>query len=167
VSGGLADPAMHRTVAQLGVPYIAMHWRGASALAHEGQRYGDVVVDVRNDLQLRLEAMVAAGIDPDRIVLDPGLGFAKTAEHNWQLLGRLDELGSLGHRILIGASRKRFLAPFVADGAPAAQRDPATAVVSALAARAGVWGVRVHDVPSTRVALGIAEAWQHGREARP
>ena len=165
VSGGLADPAMYRTVAELGLPYIAMHWRGPSASMDDMARYGDVVIDVRSELKTRLAEMVVAGIDPEHIVLDPGLGFAKTAEHNWQLLGRLDELISLGHPILIGASRKRFLAPFAPDGAPAAERDPASAAVSALAAQAGVWGVRVHDVPATRTALGIAEAWQRGREA--
>jgi len=164
VSGGLADASMYSAVAQLNIPYIAMHWRGPSATMDDAARYGDVVTDVRTELKARLAEMVVAGIDPSNVVLDPGLGFAKTAEHNWQLLGRLDELESLGHPVLIGASRKRFLAPFAPQGAPAAERDPASAVVSALAAHAGVWGVRVHDVVSTRMALGITEAWQQGRE---
>jgi dihydropteroate synthase len=130
----------------------------------DAARYGDVVIDVRSELKARLAEMIVAGIDPANVVLDPGLGFAKTADHNWQLLGRLDELESLGHPVLVGASRKRFLAPFAPDGSPAAERDAATAVVSALAARAGAWGVRVHDVVGTRMALGIAGAWQQGRE---
>ena len=99
-------------------------------------------------------------VDLRRVILDPGLGFAKRPEHNWQLLGRLDELASLGHPLLVGASRKRFLSPW---GAEPAERDEATAIVSALAANAGVWGVRVHDVASTRAALEITEAWQNGR----
>ncbi len=164
VSGGLADTSMYSVVAQLNVPYIAMHWRGPSATMDDAARYGDVVIDVRSELKARLAEMIVAGIDPANVVLDPGLGFAKTADHNWQLLGRLDELESLGHPVLVGASRKRFLARFAPDGAPAAERDAATAVVSALAARAGAWGVRVHDVVGTRMALGIAGAWQQGRE---
>jgi dihydropteroate synthase len=166
VSGGLADPAMYRAVAEVGLPYIAMHWRGPSASMDDLARYGDVVIDVRNELKTRLAEMVVVGIDPENIVLDPGLGFAKTAEHNWQLLARVDELLSLGHPILLGASRKRFLAPFAPEGAAAALRDPASAIVSALAAQAGVWGVRVHDVPATRVALDIADAWHNGRETQ-
>jgi dihydropteroate synthase len=164
VSGGLADTSMYSVVAQLNVPYIAMHWRGPSATMDDAARYGDVVIDVRSELKARLAEMIVAGIDPANVVLDPGLGFAKTADHNWQLLGRLDELESLGHPVLVGASRKRFLAPFAPDGSPAAERDAATAVVSALAARAGAWGVRVHDVVGARMALGIAGAWQQGRE---
>jgi dihydropteroate synthase len=167
VSGGLADASMYSAVAQLNVPYIAMHWRGPSATMDDAARYGDVVTDVRTELKARLAEMVVAGIDLGNVVLDPGLGFAKTADHNWQLLGRLDELESLGHPVLVGASRKRFLAPFAPDGSPPADRDAASAVMSALAARAGAWGVRVHDVVATRMALGIAEAWQHGREPRP
>ena len=95
-------------------------------------------------------------------VLDPGLGFAKDAGHNWQLLARLDELASLGHGILIGASRKRFIGALLPEGAPMEDRDPPTAVISALAARSGVWAVRVHDVPATRLALDVWERWQDG-----
>jgi len=164
VSGGLADPTMYSVVADLNLQYIAMHWRGPSASMDDAARYGDVVVDVRSELKVRLAEMVVAGIDPDNIVLDPGLGFAKTAEHNWQLLARLDELASLGHPIVVGASRKRFLAPFAPDGSPPAERDTATAIVSALSAQAGVWGVRVHDVAGTRKALAIADAWRRGRK---
>ncbi len=160
VSGGLADPGMYRTVAESGVLYCAMHWRGTAATMDSLADYTDVVIEVREELKARLSEMIVSGIDPSRVILDPGLGFAKRPEHNWQLLARLDELTSLGHPLLIGASRKRFLAPW---GAEPADRDEATAVVSALAASAGVWGVRVHDVAASRVALDITEAWQNGR----
>ncbi len=160
VSGGLADPEMYRAVAKAGVWYIAMHWRGFSADMQSLATYDDVVVDVRNELKSRLAEMLVWGVQPDRVILDPGLGFAKTAEHNWQLLSRLTELESLGHPLMIGASRKRFLSPW---GAEPAQRDEATAITSALAARAGVWGVRVHDVAGTRAALAVTQAWMTGR----
>lgn len=156
VSGGLADPEMHAVVAAHDVTYIAMHWRGPS---NSQPVYGDVVTDVRSELEQRVESMRAAGIDLSRVVLDPGLGFAKTAEHNWQLLARLDELESLGYPLLVGASRKRFLEPFAdAEG----NRDQATAIISALVARDGVWGVRVHDVRSTRMAIDIVTALKKG-----
>jgi dihydropteroate synthase len=157
VSGGMHDPEMYRVIAQTDVSYIAMHWRGPSETETV---YGDVVTDVRTELKARVAEMTVWGIDPERVVLDPGLGFAKTADDNWQLLSRLDELGTLGFPILIGASRKRFLAPW---GDEPADRDEATAVVSALAAQAGAWGVRVHDVASTRRALEVQAAWQNGK----
>jgi len=161
VSGGLADPSMYRAVADTGLTYIASHWRGFSAAMTELATYDDVVAEVRSELKARLAEMIVSGIDPSRVILDPGLGFAKTAEHNWRLLAHLGELESLGHPVLIGASRKRFLAPFAADGAPASARDDASAVVAALAANSGAWGVRVHDVPSTRVALNVVTAWKN------
>jgi len=164
VSGGLADPAMAGVVAAARVPFILMHWRGHSDRMDELARYTDVVEDVRAELAARAEAAVRAGVDPNCIVLDPGLGFAKTAEHNWALLRRLDALTSLGFPVLVGASRKRFLGLLLpdADGRPRppAGRDVATAAVSALAASAGVWGVRVHDVASTLDALAVAAAWR-------
>lgn len=163
VSGGLADPEMYRVVAQTRLLYIAMHWRGLSASMDELATYEDVVVDVRAELKARLAEMFVWGIQKEQVVLDPGLGFAKTAEHNWQLLARIDELATLGHPLLIGASRKRFLGALLPDAATARDRDLPTAVVSALAAHAGVWAVRVHDVPSTRAALGVVEAWKNGR----
>ena len=159
VSGGLADPEMYRVVAQSGLHYIAMHWRGFSTDMDELAHYDDVVTDVRAELKARLAEMIVWGIDPRKVILDPGLGFAKTAEHNWQLLAKLPEFVDLGHRVLIGASRKRFLQPF---GEQPTDRDDATAIISALADRSGAWGVRVHDVPTTRRALRIADAMTTG-----
>ncbi len=159
VSGGLADADMYRVAAETGLHYIAMHWRGHSTDMNDLATYDDVVADVRSELKERLAEMTVVGIAREKIILDPGLGFAKTPEHNWQLLARLDELSSLGYPLLIGASRKRFLRPF--GDAPDA-RDEATAIVTALVANAGVWGVRVHDVVSNRRALGVFTAWQNG-----
>lgn len=154
VSGGLADPAMLSTVAELGTTYVAMHWRGHSAGMQERAVYDDVVGEVRDELAHRLAACTAAGIAD--VVLDPGLGFAKTAEHNWALVRALSELASPG-RLLVGASRKAFLGALL-DGRPAKDRDAATAAVSVLAAQAGAWGVRVHDVRATVDALRVVAA---------
>lgn len=162
VSGGLADPEMLRIIAETGVHYIASHWRGPSADMDDNAEYRNVVYEVRDALKARIAEMLVWGISPDKIVLDPGLGFAKTADHNWALLKALPRLESIGYPILIGASRKRFLAPFAEDGAPSAERDFATAVVSALAAQSGVWGLRVHDVAATSVALDVWSAWNSG-----
>jgi dihydropteroate synthase len=162
VSGGLADPEMYRTVAATDLTYIAMHWRGHSTEMSSLAHYDDVVTDVRTELKERLAEMMVWGINPDRIVLDPGLGFAKTSQHNWSLLARLDELSSLGFPLLIGASRKRFLGELLPTDAPITERDLATAVISSVAAHAGAWGVRVHDVPSTQVALSVYSALQKG-----
>lgn len=159
VSGGLADEGMARVIAETGVHFIAMHWRGGADVE---AGYRDVVTEVRSELKNRVAELVVRGVPPERIVLDPGLGFAKDSSHNWQLLARLDELASLGHGILIGASRKRFIGALLPDGAPMEARDEPTAVVSALAARSGAWAVRVHDVPSTRRALDVWERWQDG-----
>lgn len=159
VSGGLADEGMARVVAETGVHFIAMHWRGGADVA---AGYRDVVTEVRSELKNRVAELVVQGVAPERIVLDPGLGFAKDASHNWQLLARLDELASLGHGLLIGASRKRFIGALLPEGAPMEARDEPTVVVSALAARSGAWAVRVHDVPSTRRALDVWERWQDG-----
>jgi dihydropteroate synthase len=159
VSGGLADEGMGRVVAETGVHFVAMHWRGGADVE---AGYQDVVTEVRTELKNRVAELVVQGVQPERIVLDPGLGFAKDASHNWQLLARLDELASLGHGILIGASRKRFIGALLPEDAPMEARDEPTAVVSALAARSGAWAVRVHDVPSTRRALDVWERWQDG-----
>lgn len=170
VSGGRADPAMASVLADAGLPWILMHWRSAGEYVHAGgvAHYGDVVEDVCGELMASVDAAVAAGVDPARLILDPGLGFAKTAEHNWTLLGALPRLNSLGFPVLIGASRKRFLGALLADGSgerTAAGRDLATAVVSALAARGDAWGVRVHDVRGTLDAIAVATAWSAAEEA--
>jgi dihydropteroate synthase len=162
VSGGLADPEMYGVVAEAEVDYVVSHWRGPSKTMNDLANYTDVVREVRTDLKTRVSELIVWGVRAERIIVDPGLGFAKNADHNWQLLGHLDELVTLGHRVLIGASRKRFLAPFAEDGAPAAERDAATAIVSALAAQAGAWAVRVHDVRSTGAALDVWSAWEQG-----
>ncbi|MGH4023296.1 MAG: dihydropteroate synthase [Pseudonocardiaceae bacterium] len=164
VSGGLADPAMARTMAGAHAPWILMHWRGPSDRMHELAGYHDVVAEVRAELVARVDAAVLAGVDPAALVLDPGIGFAKTATHNWALLGQLDALTELGFPLLIGASRKRFLGALLArpDGTPRPpeDRETATAAVSALAAAAGVWGVRVHDVRGSLDAVTVSAAWQ-------
>ncbi|MGU3502261.1 dihydropteroate synthase [Mycobacterium sp. C31M] len=166
VSGGLADPDMAPLLADAKVPWVLMHWRSVSAEApHEVPAYADVVAEVRDELLRSVDAAVAAGVDPDRIVIDPGLGFAKTAEHNWQLLRALPAFVGTGIPVLVGASRKRFLGTLLAgpDGAPRPPdgRETATAVISVLAAQFGAWGVRVHDVRASVDALTVLEAW-HG-----
>lgn len=166
VSGGLADPRMAAAVASLRVPWILMHWRGHSDRMQELASYEDVIGEVRQELVARADAAVMAGVDPDRLILDPGLGFAKTAAHNWALLRRLDVLVALGFPVLVGASRKRFLGQLLADAEgrvrPPAGRDGATAAISALAANVGAWGVRVHDVESTMDAVAVSTAYQLG-----
>jgi dihydropteroate synthase len=167
VSGGRADPGMARLVADAGVPWILMHWRLIGAdRPHEIPEYGDVVAEVRADLLASVDAAVAAGVDPAKLIIDPGLGFAKSAEHNWALLAALPEFVATGIPVLVGASRKRFLGTLLsdADGTPRTPdgREVATAGVSALAATHGVWGVRVHDVQSSVDALEVVEAWSRG-----
>jgi len=150
VSGGLADRAMVRVVAAAGVGWVLMHWRGHSREMAGLATYGDVVTDVADELSARVDDAVAGGVAADALVIDPGLGFAKKAEHDLALLLRLDRLVALGPPVLIGASRKSFLGRLLAagDGAPrvVGEREAATATITALAAAAGVWGVRVHDV---------------------
>ncbi|MFC9788175.1 dihydropteroate synthase [Rhodococcus sp. NPDC127528] len=164
VSGGRADPAMASVMADAGLPWILMHWRSAGAYVHAGgvEHYGDVVAEVSSELLAAVDDAVRAGVDPSRLILDPGLGFAKTAEHNWALLGALPQLNALGFPVLIGASRKRFLGALLADEEgirPPDGREVATAVISALAARGDAWGVRVHDVRASRDAIAVARAW--------
>jgi len=169
VSGGLADPEMPRLVAGAGVPYVVMHWRGHSHQMQERAVYADVVTEVCEELRRRVDAVVAEGVDPSMIVVDPGLGFAKQPEHNWALmvnLARLSSLDGAGHDfpVLIGASRKRFLGRLLAapDGTPRpfAGSDDATVAVTALAAAAGAWCSRVHEVPGNSDAVRVAEAWR-------
>jgi dihydropteroate synthase len=167
VSAGQADPDMARCVADLGVPWVLMHGRGPSATMNERAVYQDVVAEVRAELQQRVDAALAAGVDPSRIVVDPGLGFAKHGEHNWALLRNLDRFTELGFPVLIGASRKRFLGELLADAEgnhrPTEGRGLATAVISGLAALAGAWGVRVHDVGQSLDAVAVAAAWSGQR----
>ncbi|HYT09939.1 MAG TPA: dihydropteroate synthase [Mycobacteriales bacterium] len=171
VSGGLADPDMAKVVAEAEVPWVLMHWRGHSRDMRVLARYGDVVADVRTELARQADAALSAGVRPDRIVLDPGLGFAKTAEHNWALLARLDELVELGLPVLVGASRKSFLGRLLAgpDGTPAPvdAREHATVATSVLAAVMGAWGVRVHEVRPNVDALRVVEAWSHAASDPP
>ncbi|WP_207207144.1 dihydropteroate synthase [Agromyces binzhouensis] len=166
VSAGLADEAMARIAADSGATYVAMHWRGHSDRMDDLAEYDDVARDVRDELARRVDELVAAGVHADRLILDPGLGFSKRAGQNWELLANLDVLAELGLPILVGASRKRFLGALLPEGAPVEDRDLPTAVVSVLSAQAGAWGVRVHDVAGTRVALDVARAWQSGRRGQ-
>jgi dihydropteroate synthase len=153
VSGGLADPAMLPTVAALGVPYVAMHWRGHAADMQSRARYDDVVTEVCDELTRRVEACAAAGVA--EVVIDPGIGFAKTAEHNWKLLQNVDRLQALGP-VLLGSSRKAFLGALL-DGRPPVGRDAATTALTVVAAQAGCWGVRVHDVQGSADAVRVWE----------
>ncbi len=166
VSGGLADPEMAAVVADAGVPWILMHWRGHSVDMDALASYRDVVQDVRAELSARVDAALAAGVAESAIVLDPGLGFAKTAAHNWELLRAMTAMTGAsgpgwGFPVLIGASRKRFLGALLAgaDGPrPPDGREAATAAISALAAAAGVWGVRVHEPRASLDAVLVAAA---------
>ncbi|HZK31499.1 MAG TPA: dihydropteroate synthase [Corynebacterium sp.] len=170
VSGGLADPEMYRVMADSGLPVCLMHWRtvaGASFAEASGSadHGGDVVADVRRVLAEIADRALAAGVAPDNIVLDPGLGFAKTRADNWALLQALPEFIAGEFPILVGASRKRFLAEIrSARGLQPTpvDADPATAAVTAISAHQGAWGVRVHDVPSSRDAVDVAAAWNTG-----
>jgi dihydropteroate synthase len=169
VSGGLADPAMAAFIARCGLPYILGHWRGHSDVMDDRADYDDVLRDVVRELQGRLRAFEAAGVDPAQVVLDPGLGFAKPGLANWPILAGLEELLALGRPVLLGASRKRFLGHLLAGSdpgagpVPPAERDRAGAAVTALAALAGVWAVRVHDVLPSRDAVLVAAAWRGAR----
>jgi dihydropteroate synthase len=164
VSGGRADPAMAPLLAEAGVPWVLMHWRSVSSdRPHVAPPYRDVVAEVRAELLASVDDAVTAGVDPAKLVIDPGLGFAKTGQHNWALLRALPQLVATGIPVLLGASRKHFLGTLLAgpDGAPRPPdgRETATAVISALAALHGAWGVRVHDVRASVDALKVVGAW--------
>jgi dihydropteroate synthase len=167
VSGGLADDGMAKLVADSGIPWVLMHWRGHSREMYAAARYGDVVTEVCAELTARVEDVVAAGVAPEQLVLDPGLGFAKRAEHNWALLAGLDRLVDLGLPVLLGASRKTFLGRLLADAdgtvRPADGRDAATLATTVLAAQAGAWGVRVHDAAASVDAVRTVEAVRAAR----
>jgi dihydropteroate synthase len=170
VSGGLADKNMAELVADAGVPWVLMHWRGHSREMYAAARYGDVVTEVCAELTARVEDVVAAGVAPEQLVLDPGIGFAKNAEHNWALLGGLDRLIGLGLPVLLGTSRKTFLGRLLAgpDGEirSAEGRDAATLATTVLAAEAGVWGVRVHDAGASVDAVRTVQAVREARRSR-
>ena len=158
-----SDPELAGVVADSDVCLCLMHMLGEPRTMQDDPRYDDVVSDVKAFLEERLDFATAAGIDEQRICLDPGIGFGKTVEHNLELLARLEEIVALGRPVLVGASRKRFLGALLPDEASVTERDLPTAVVSVLSAQAGAWGVRVHDVRGTRRALDVLGAWQSGR----
>ncbi|MCZ7458793.1 dihydropteroate synthase [Streptomyces sp. WMMC940] len=167
VSGGLADPQMIPAVAAAEVPFVVMHWRGFSEDMNNRAVYGDVVAEVAAELRERIDAVVSRGVAAERIIVDPGLGFAKQAAHDLALVAHLPELRALGRPLLVAASRKRFLGHVLADGAatppPARERDAATAAVSAIAAHDGAWAVRVHEVRATADAVRVARAVEGAR----
>ncbi|AYV29078.1 dihydropteroate synthase [Streptomyces sp. CJ_13] len=163
VSGGLADPGMIPAVAAAEVPFVVMHWRGFSDNMNSLAVYDDVLAEVTAELRARVDAVISGGIAPERLLVDPGLGFAKNAEHDLALVAHLAELRALGFPLLVAASRKRFLGRVLAGAAdaappPARERDAATAAVSALAAYQGAWAVRVHEVRATADAVRVARA---------
>ena len=162
VSGGLADPAMHGLIARAGVVYVCQHWRGDPETMDRLTDYpGGVVTGVEAELRERLSELDAAGVDRSQVVLDPGLGFAKTHAQSWELLASTARLiADLGQPLLVGSSRKRFLAQAAEDGATPVQRDAVTAATTALAAAAGAWAVRVHEVPVNRAAVRTASLWK-------
>lgn len=167
VSGGLADLEMVRVVIETDLPYVVTHWRGHStqmdALAH----YTHAPTQVRDELFARVDDLVKDGVGCERLIVDPGLGFAKNGAHNWQVLAHLNLYERLGLPLLVGASRKRFVAELLPDGASMEDRDFPTVIVSALAAQAGAWAVRVHDVAGTRIALDVVDSWANGRDGEP
>lgn len=173
VSGGLADPGILGVVGAAQVPFVAMHWRAHATDADTLAVYDDVVTEVVAALQRRVEHLVEMGVDANRIILDPGFGFSKNAEHNWRLLARLRDVVDLGHRVLVGTSRKRFLGRLDpargghGDPVPAGERDHATAATSLLAAQAGCWAVRVHRVEPTRDALAVWDRVRLAAEPAP
>lgn len=167
VSGGLADADMLAAVASTDADFVVGHWRGPSAAMYARAEYDDVVRDVLRELTDRVAAAAAAGIPPARLVVDPGIGFGKKGAQNWDVLRALPRIAGLGHRVLVGTSRKRFLAEVLSEDGTSddpnvteQRRDLATAVTSVLSAQAGAWAVRVHDVRATRDALRVAEEWK-------
>jgi dihydropteroate synthase len=169
ISGGLADPGIAAVVAEAGVPFVAMHWRGHSTVMEDLTVYDDVVAEVVTHFEQRLAVLEAAGLDRRQVILDPGFGFAKKPEHSWRLLARLDAMLALGRPLLVGTSRKRFLAGALThpERRPTpADRDQVTAATSALAAAAGAWGVRVHDVAASADAVRVAAILAAHRQGR-
>lgn len=168
VAGLTHEPGMPELIARTGVPYVLMHRRGDQQTMGSMAHYEDTVREVTEELLALRDKYVAAGVAPEQIILDPGVGFAKNAPHNWELLAATEHFVGLGHKVLIGTSRKRFLGHLLEEvGLPhePTQRDAATAATSALSAQAGAWCVRVHDVVSSRDAVLVASAWRQGRPA--
>jgi dihydropteroate synthase len=161
VSGGKADPGMLALVAESGVPFVCMHWRGHSEDMQSKASYTDVVTEVITELRTQLDMATRLGVAPEKLIIDPGFGFAKTGEHNWQLLQRLEEFDVLERPMLAGVSRKAFLGRLLADAdgspRPAKDRDDATTALTAVLALRGVWGVRVHSVRASRDAIAVAQ----------
>lgn len=163
VSGGLADPVMGEVIAAARVPYVAMHWRGHSDRMQSVATYKHVAHEVRDELAARIDGLLMQGVELEQIIVDPGIGFAKTPTHNWELLHNFKALKDLDRPILIGASRKRFIGELLAtDGVdrPLDERDEATIALTVLAAQAGAWCVRVHEVRGNRDAVEVVDAWQ-------
>ncbi|MET8683251.1 dihydropteroate synthase [Streptomyces sp. NPDC004732] len=163
VSGGQADPDMAGVAARSDVPYVVMHWRGHSAAMDGLASYDDARIDVVREVERQVDAVVSAGVDPGRVIVDPGLGFAKDRDDDWELLAGIDELTALGFPVLVGASRKRFLGTLLADPVtgtprPARGRDAATTTVSGWAAARGAWAVRVHEVADSADAVRVGSA---------
>ena len=162
VSGGLADSAMGEVIAAARVPYVAMHWRGHSDHMQSVAHYGQVAQDVRDELAARIDGLLIQGVELEQIIIDPGLGFAKTSTHNWALLHDFKAIKELNRPILIGASRKHFLGELLSSEGldrPLDQRDDATIALTAMAAQAGAWGVRVHEVRGNRDAVAVVSRW--------
>lgn len=163
VSGGQADEKMYSLIAKNpGIQYVIMHWRSHSKTMQELAHYDDVVQEVRSELQERIESAIEAGVDPEQIIIDPGLGFAKLPEHNWEILRHLDRFALLGYPLLIGASRKRFLGELTGESSPD-NREAASIAVTTLVARQNVWGVRTHSVKPHRDAIATVTAMAKDR----
>ena len=172
VSAGQSDPTMLSVAAETGAPIVLMHWRGYLDQASATFHYDDVVAEVIAELRTRIDEAISVGVDPGNIIVDPGLGFSKNAEHNWQLLSALDAFSTLDHRLLVAASRKRFIASLLSPDDPKqaeqAAKDQATATISAISAQAGAWAVRVHDPATSAVACKvIAAVREHSAAANP
>jgi dihydropteroate synthase len=157
VSGGLADPEMAKLIAKNpAVQYVVMHWRAHSATMQDAAVYEDVVVEVKQELDDRVTTLLVAGVNPEQLILDPGIGFAKNAEHNWELLRNLDRLALLGYPLLVGASRKRFIGELLGANSPD-DREFASVALTTQLAQAGIWGVRTHSVKPHRDAIAVVE----------
>lgn len=159
VSGGLADPAMYALIAKNPkIQYIIMHWRAHSKTMQEHATYKDVVKEVKKELEERINSAIETGVNPEQIIIDPGLGFSKLSEHNWELLRNIDRLALLGYPILIGASRKRFLGELTGATNPD-EREAASIAITAMVAKQNVWGVRTHSVKPHRDAIATVAAF--------